>query len=103
VIRQGIRTLPIPDSTISTREYPNLPTKTASDRRPRTKMRAAYENAGGPLPAGIPVDQKAAVPFGVPRPVGPSQPTRALHHWLVVQVPLEPDVTSNRLVEWVYG
>jgi hypothetical protein len=25
-------------------------------------------------------DQKPEVPFGVPRPVGPSQPTRALHH-----------------------
>ena len=49
------------------------------------------------------VAQKAPVPFGVPRPVGPSQPVRALHHWVVGQVPLLPAVTSNRLAVWLYG
>src|SRR5690242_19739146 len=37
--------------------------------------------------------QKALVPFGVPSPVGPSQPVLAVHQ--DAQVPLLPDVTSN--------
>ena len=45
----------------------------------------------------------APVPFGVPRPEGPSQPARAWHHWVVGQVPLLPLVTSNRLPGWTYG
>ena len=47
------------------------------------------------------VGQKAPVPLGVPRPVGPSQPVRALHHWVVGQVPLLPVVTSNRFAVWL--
>ena len=47
--------------------------------------------------------QNPPVPFGVPSPVGPSQPTRAVHSWLGEQVPLEPEVTSKNDVEWVYG
>ena len=39
--------------------------------------------------------QKAPTPLGVPRPVGPSQPVLALHHCVVGQEPLLPDVTSN--------
>ena len=29
--------------------------------------------------------------------------TVSRYHWLVEQLPLEPEVTSNRPVEWVYG
>ena len=47
--------------------------------------------------------QKAPAPFGVPSPVGPSQPARALHHCVVGHVPLLPDVTSNRFPGWAYG
>ena len=47
--------------------------------------------------------QNAPVPFGVPRPVGPSQPARALHHCVVGQEPLLPLVMSNRLVGCWYG
>jgi len=47
--------------------------------------------------------QKAATPFGVPRPVGPSQPVRALHHWVVGHDPLLPLVTSNRALLLPYG
>ncbi len=43
------------------------------------------------------------MPFGVPRPVGPSQPVRALHHWVVGQLPLLPDVTSKSDEACVYG
>ena len=39
----------------------------------------------------------AAEPFGVPRPVGPSQPVPAVHSTPGEQVPLLPDVTSYRL------
>jgi hypothetical protein len=54
------------------------------------------ENGRTPIAVGVrPFDQKAPAPFGVPRPVGPSQPVRALHHWVVGQVPLLPLVTSN--------
>src|SRR5262245_53939810 len=53
----------------------------------------------------------AAVPSGVPRPVGPSQPVRAEHRYAVSQVPLVPVTTSLRapvpaLVAapaWAYG
>src|SRR5579875_693402 len=40
----------------------------------------------------------AAVPSGVPRPVGPSYPFPALHRYCRVgsQLPLEPEVTSLR-------
>ena len=50
-----------------------------------------------------PTDQKAVTPFGVPRPDGPSQPTRALHHWGVGHVPLDPEMTSKRDEVWLYG
>ena len=53
--------------------------------------------------AGRSARQKAPAPFGVPSPVGPSQPDLALHHWVVGQLPLLPDVTSNRLAVWAYG
>src|ERR1041385_4961659 len=41
--------------------------------------------------------QKAPTPDGVPRPVGPSHPMPATHHWDVAQVPLLPEVTSLKL------
>jgi len=44
-----------------------------------------------------------AVPFGVPRPVGPSQPVPAVHSTAGRQVPLLPDVTSKRLAGFEYG
>ena len=39
----------------------------------------------------------AAVPFGVPSPVGPSQPAPAWQSTAGVQAPLLPLTTSNRL------
>ncbi|WP_206784851.1 hypothetical protein [Amycolatopsis sp. MtRt-6] len=45
----------------------------------------------------------AAVPLGVPSPVGPSQPVPALHCTAVEQVPLLPEVTSLRFPAWEYG
>ena len=45
----------------------------------------------------------AAAPSGVPRPVGPSQPVPAVHSTAGEQVPLLPDVTSNRSAVWEYG
>ena len=44
-----------------------------------------------------PPEVKAAVPFGVPSPVGPSQPAAAVHSNDGEQVPLLPLVTSLRL------
>jgi hypothetical protein len=45
--------------------------------------------------SGRSVRQNAVVPFGVPRPVGPSHPVPAWHHTVVEHVPLLPDVTSK--------
>src|ERR1019366_1138217 len=42
---------------------------------------------GGPPP-------NAVIPFGVPSPVGPSQPIPAVHKALPAQLPLDPVVTS---------
>ena len=39
-------------------------------------------------------------PFGVPRPVGPSQPTPAWHQDTVGQLPFDPLVTSLKNVGW---
>jgi hypothetical protein len=60
---------------------------------------------GRPIAEGRAVGQlwNAVVPFGVPSPVGPSQPVVALHHFDVVQLPLEPLVTSLRLPVWAHG
>ena len=52
-------------------------------------------------PGSNPRDQNAPVPLGVPRPVGPSQPVRALHHWVVLQLPLLPEVTSYSEEAWL--
>jgi hypothetical protein len=38
--------------------------------------------------------QKLLVPFGVPRPVGPSQPGPAVHHTAGLHEPFDPLVTS---------
>lgn len=62
------------------------------------------KNGLTPIAAGVsPFAQKAPAPFGVPRPVGPSQPVRALHHWVVGQEPLLPLVTSNSELTCPYG
>ena len=50
-----------------------------------------------------PTDQKALTPFGVPRPDRPSQPVLAVHHWVVGQVPFDPEVTSKSADVCVYG
>ncbi len=47
--------------------------------------------------------QNPPVPFGVPRPVGPSQPTRAVHNCDGEQVPLLPETMSKNDPEWAYG
>jgi len=47
------------------------------------------------------VRQKAPTPLGVPRPVGPSQPTRAVHSCDGEQDPLLPLVTSVSAEAWV--
>ncbi len=44
----------------------------------------------------------STAPFGVPIPVGPSQPVPALHRELV-QLPFEPVVTSKNCVVCAYG
>ncbi len=54
-----------------------------------------------PFVNGYRADQNPPTPFGVPRPVGPSQPTRAWHSWVGEHEPLEPVVTSKKvLAEW---
>ena len=59
--------------------------------------------AGGGLVGGpVGGEAKAAVPFGVPRPVGPSQPDPATQI-TVPQKPFEPEVTSKRLPTVAYG
>jgi hypothetical protein len=49
--------------------------------------------------------QKPPTPFGVPRPVGPSRPARAVHSCDGEQVPFEPEVTSKKVDDesCVYG
>jgi hypothetical protein len=66
---------------------------------PASGTRAAAAIAGWLATAG----QNAPVPFGVPRPVGPSQPVPAWHHYDVGQVPLDPVVTSYRATACAYG
>src|SRR5206468_3810398 len=51
-----------------------------------------------PPPPGV----RPVVPFGVPRPVGPSQPVPA-SQMTVPQLPLLPDVTSKKLLACAYG
>jgi hypothetical protein len=41
----------------------------------------------------------STAPFGVPIPVGPSQPAPALHSWLP-QEPFDPLVTSKYAAGW---
>ena len=57
-----------------------------------------YANGGGrpkpPAPAARSRRQNAPVPFGVPSPVGPSQPAPAVHSCRAAQEPLLPVVTS---------
>ena len=55
---------------------------------------------GGLVPEPEPVN--AAVPFGVPRPVGPSQPAPAAHPG-GPHAPLLPLVTSNSAAGLAYG
>src|SRR5262245_43927826 len=55
--------------------------------------------ASGPGPPPL---LKAAVPFGVPSPVGPSQPVPAVQIG-APHVPFDPLVTSNRLPACAYG
>jgi len=43
-------------------------------------------------------DQKAPAPLVVPKPVGPSQPTPAVHR-SVPQDPLLPEVTSKKSLD----
>src|SRR3954462_10993755 len=43
------------------------------------------------------------MPFGVPRPVGPSYPVRAVQRYDELQLPLLPDRTSNSEVVCAYG
>src|SRR5262245_36614103 len=56
-------------------------------------LHSRCEQVGG---GGVPhvVLLPKVAPFGVPRPVGPSQPVVALHS-AEVQLPFEPLVTSN--------
>jgi hypothetical protein len=60
-------------------------------------VRAAPSFVGGPT---TPDALKAAALDGVPRPVGPSQPARAVHNALPPQVPLLPTVMSFTLSEY---
>jgi len=65
----------------------------AHDRRVCPQPRHASRGE----PTGQPV--KAAVPFGVPSPVGPSHPLPAVQIG-APHVPFLPDVTSFRLAAW---
>ena len=47
--------------------------------------------------------QKAPTRLGVLRPVGPSHPVLACHRFVVGQVPLLPDDTSNSAPGVAYG
>ena len=47
--------------------------------------------------------QRPATPFGVPTPVGPSQPVPARHHCVTGQLPVDPEVTSLKLPVCEYG
>ncbi len=50
------------------------------------------------------LDQNAFAPCGEPRPVGPSQPERATHHWLTGQLPLLPvRMSRNEVAELLYS
>ena len=81
-----------------------------ADARPRRRKRARRGGAGPvrssrPEPGVIRLGcrssaQKAPVPFGVPSPVGPSQPVRAVHHWAGLHEPLFPEVTSFSDEAW---
>src|SRR6266702_3644379 len=66
-------------------------------------VRGRWPGSGRIGPSREAVGQKAPVPLGVPRAVGPSQLLAAWHHWLVGQVPLDPVVTSNRAEVCAYG
>lgn len=65
-----------------------------------TELVARDVRRGSPATTG---GQNPPVPFGVPRPVGPSQPTRAVHSCDGEQEPLLPEVMSKKLLECVYG
>ena len=56
-----------------------------------------------PPPPPPPLTLNAPVPFGVPSPVGPSQPGAAVHSSDGQHVPLLPLVTSFRLPVFAYG
>ncbi len=43
------------------------------------------------------------MPFGVPRPVGPSKPATAVQRYCTEQEPFEPPTTSLSAVVWLYG
>ena len=45
----------------------------------------------------------APVPFGLPRPVGPSKPDVAVHRYVPLQVPFVPLVTSLSWLFRAYG
>ena len=63
-----------------------------------------WQSAGRPwFPVPVRSSQNAPVPLGVPSPVGPSQPVREVHHWVVGHVPLLPLVTSNSDPVCAYG
>src|SRR5262249_39414447 len=56
-----------------------------------------------PPPPPPPPAAKAVVPFGVPRPVGPSYPTMPVHKYEPLQEPFVPEVTSNSDDVCAYG
>jgi len=45
----------------------------------------------------------APVPFGLPRPVGPSYPTLAVHKYDPLQLPVDPEITSNNAPGLAYA
>jgi hypothetical protein len=74
--------------------------KSAAAKRPPSSARC-IQPTGLPHSAVQPV--KAAVPFGTPRPVGPSYPVVPVHRYEPEQVPFEPLVTSYSAEVWAYG
>src|SRR5262249_54160270 len=72
-------------------------------KRPRDRNKEAAPQVGRRHRATDRMGQNAPVPFGVPRPVGPSQPALALQSCDVLQLPLLPEVTSNNEEACAYG
>jgi hypothetical protein len=81
----GTETVYVPSAAVVTVFEPTVTWAPASGAPPAVTV--PLTNPCGPL-------VNAAVPSGVPSPVGPSYPGPAVQRYAGVHVPFEPDVTS---------